>query len=183
MEKVGVGAYGSVFRAKCIETNAIVALKETTRAEDVRLGGFPLSLLREISILRRVNHENIVQIIEVVSTHEGNPLLVMEFCQASLLELLHSPVHDLSFSEVKYIIRQVLDATSHLHHHGILHRDLATKNVLFNLSGEIKVCDFGISRMAFGYDDEFGFVSAEDLEFSWVPVRVLALPCDRVASG
>eukprot|EP00420_Gonyaulax_spinifera_P020542 CAMPEP_0197908352 /NCGR_PEP_ID=MMETSP1439-20131203/66687_1 /TAXON_ID=66791 /ORGANISM="Gonyaulax spinifera, Strain CCMP409" /LENGTH=69 /DNA_ID=CAMNT_0043529841 /DNA_START=30 /DNA_END=235 /DNA_ORIENTATION=- len=69
----------------------------------------------------------------------------MEFCQSSLLELIHSQKHDLSFSEIKYIIRQVLDATGHLHAHGILHRDLATKNVLFNLSGEIKVCDFGIS--------------------------------------
>ena len=36
-----------------------------------------------------------------------------------------------------------------MHGLGILHRDLATKNVLFNISGEIKVCDFGISRMGF----------------------------------
>eukprot|EP00811_Abedinium_folium_P020055 NODE_2901_length_2124_cov_14.278418.p1 GENE.NODE_2901_length_2124_cov_14.278418~~NODE_2901_length_2124_cov_14.278418.p1 ORF type:complete len:621 (+),score=212.95 NODE_2901_length_2124_cov_14.278418:238-1863(+) len=173
MDRVGVGAYGSVYKAERVETDEVVAIKVTSRVEDPVLGGFPLSLLREIGILRRVSHESIVQMYEVAATPEGNPLIVMEFCQASLLELLHSPRHDLSFSEVKYIIRQVLDATACLHRHGVLHRDLATKNVLFNLSGEVKVCDFGISRMAFGNDEELGYVSATELED---PNMVVSLP-------
>mmetsp|Transcript_38928 Transcript_38928/g.121614 ORF Transcript_38928/g.121614 Transcript_38928/m.121614 type:complete len:548 (-) Transcript_38928:220-1863(-) len=173
IEKVGVGAYGNVFMAENTETNQIVAIKATLRKEDPLLGGFPLSLLREIGILRRVRHESIVQIYEVAQTQSGDPLVVMEFCQASLLELIHSQKHDLSFSEIKYIVRQVLDAVGHLHSHGILHRDLATKNVLFNLSGEIKVCDFGISRMAFGEDEELGFVSARNLEN---PNQIVSLP-------
>mmetsp|Transcript_29073 Transcript_29073/g.67406 ORF Transcript_29073/g.67406 Transcript_29073/m.67406 type:complete len:520 (-) Transcript_29073:33-1592(-) len=173
IEKVGVGAYGSVFRAENMETKEIVAIKAASRKEDPVWGGFPLSLLREITILRSVRHENIVQLHEIAHTSQGDPLIVMEFCQASLLELIHSPKHDLSFSEIKYIIRQVLDATGHLHQRGILHRDLATKNVLFNTSGEIKVCDFGISRVAFGQDDDFGFVSAQGLE---PPMMIVSLP-------
>jgi len=173
IEKVGVGAYGNVYMAENSETKEIVAIKVASRKEDPLLGGFPLSLLREIAILRRVRHENIVQIHEVVQTSSGEPLIVMEFCQASLLELMHSKKHELSFSEIKYISRQLLDATGHLHTHGILHRDLASKNVLFNLSGEIKVCDFGISRMAFGQDDEFGYVSAGNLEN---PNQIVSLP-------
>lgn len=173
IEKVGVGAYGNVYMAENTETKEIVAIKVASRKEDPVLGGFPLSLLREIAILRRVRHENIVQIHEVVQTSSGEPLIVMEFCQASLLELIHSKKHELSFSEIKYISRQLLDATGHLHTHGILHRDLATKNVLFNLSGEIKVCDFGISRMAFGQDEEFGYLSARDLEN---PNMIVSLP-------
>jgi len=173
IEKVGVGAYGSVFKAENTETKEIVAIKAASRKEDPVWGGFPLSLLREISILRSVRHENIVQMHEIAHTTGGDPLIVMEFCQASLLELIHSPKHDLSFSEIKYIIRQVLDATGHLHQRGILHRDLATKNVLFNTSGEIKVCDFGISRVAFGQDDNFGFVSAKGLE---PPMMIVSLP-------
>lgn len=173
IEKCGVGAYGSVWKAENLETKEIVAIKATFRKEDPMLGGFPLSLLREITILRRVKHENIVKIYEIAQTPSGDPLIVMEFCQASLLELLHSQKHDLSFSEIKYVIRQVLDATSHLHECGILHRDLATKNILFNLSGEIKVCDFGISRVAFAQDDELGFLSASDLEN---PNQIVSLP-------
>lgn len=173
IEKVGVGAYGNVFKAENCETKEIVAIKVTFRQEDPLVGGFPVSLLREIGILKRVRHENIVQIHEVAHTPQGDPLVVMEFCQASLLELIHSQKHDLSFSEIKYIIRQVLDATNHLHERGILHRDLATKNVLFNLSGEIKVCDFGISRMAFAQDNEFGFISSESLEN---PNQIVSLP-------
>ncbi|CAE7884151.1 cdk11, partial [Symbiodinium microadriaticum] len=106
IEKVGVGAYGSVFKAENTETKEIVAIKAASRKEDPVWGGFPLSLLREISILRSVRHENIVQMHEIAHTTGGDPLIVMEFCQASLLELIHSPKHDLSFSEIKYIIRQ-----------------------------------------------------------------------------
>lgn len=173
IKKVGKGAYGSVFMSENTETKEIVAVKVTTRQEDPILGGFPLSLLREICILKKLKHENIVQILEVAQTPSGDPLIVMEYCQSSLLELLNSRGHDLSFSEVKYIIRQVLDATDHMHQRGILHRDLATKNVLFNVSGEIKVCDFGISRMGFGQDDEFGFIPARDLEN---PNMIVSLP-------
>jgi len=173
IKKVGVGAYGSVFMAERTADKEVVAIKVTARKEDPILGGFPLSLLREISILRRCRHDSIVQIHEVSQTPQGDPLIVMEFCQASLLELLHSRTHDLSFSEVKYVIRQILDATSHLHELGIMHRDLATKNVLFNLSGDIKVCDFGISRRAFGWDTEFGCVRAANMEN---PNMIVSLP-------
>lgn len=177
LDKVGVGAYGSVFMAENSETKEIVAIKQACRKEDPMLGGFPVSLLREISILMSLQtphqHENIVKLFEVAHTPQGDPLMVMEFCQASLLELIHSTKHDLSFSEVKYIIRQILDATRHIHDRGILHRDLATKNVLFNLSGEIKVCDFGISRVAFGQDERLGFLPAKDLED---PNMIVSLP-------
>eukprot|EP00435_Cladocopium_sp_Y103_P028905 s2399_g7.t1 len=170
---VSEDSFLSVFMAENSETKEIVAIKAASKKEDPIFGGFPVSLLREINILRSVRHENIVQLHEIAQTPQGDPLIVMEFCQASLLELIHSPKHDLSFSEIKYIIRQVLDATGCLHQRGILHRDLATKNVLFNLSGEIKVCDFGISRMAFGQDDDLGFISAKGLE---PPNMIVSLP-------
>lgn len=173
IKQVGKGAYGSVFMAENEETKEIVAIKTAFRKQDPILGGFPLSLLREISILRSVKHDNIVQIHEIAQTVSGDPLIVMEFCQASLLELISSNKHDLSFSEIKYIIRQILDAMDHLHQKGILHRDLATKNVLFNLSGDIKVCDFGISRVAFGQDESLGYVCARDLEN---PNQIVSLP-------
>mmetsp|Transcript_64302 Transcript_64302/g.153344 ORF Transcript_64302/g.153344 Transcript_64302/m.153344 type:complete len:556 (+) Transcript_64302:69-1736(+) len=171
--RVGEGAYGSVYKAEFVETKEIVAVKATTRSEDPVLGGFPLSLLREISILRRLQHENIVSIHEIAVDKSGNPLIVMEFCESSLLELLNSRSHDLSLSELKYVIRQVLDATRYMHERGILHRDLATKNILFNTSGEIKVCDFGISRIGFAQDEEFGFIAAKDLED---PNMIVSLP-------
>lgn len=173
IKKVGKGAYGNVFMSENTETKEIVAVKVTSRMEDPILGGFPLSLLREICILKRLKHDNIVKIFEIAATPSGDPLIVMEYCQSSLLELLNSRQHGLSFSEVKYVIRQVLDATNYMHERGILHRDLATKNVLFNLSGEIKVCDFGISRVAFGQDEEHGFVSAADMEN---PNMIVSLP-------
>jgi serine/threonine protein kinase len=173
IKRVGVGAYGSVFKARNEDTDEIVAIKLASRKEDPVYQGFPLSVLREIGILRRMDHENIVKLYEIAMTTNGDPLIVMEFCQASLLELLNSPKHGLSFSEVKYVSRQLLDATKHMHERGVLHRDLATKNILFNLSGEIKVCDFGISRMGFGMDEEYGLLCAKNLED---PNMIVSLP-------
>lgn len=54
-----------------------------SKKEDPIFGGFPLSLLREINILRSVRHENIVQLHEVAHTTQGDPLLVMEFCPSA----------------------------------------------------------------------------------------------------
>ncbi|CAK0834514.1 unnamed protein product [Prorocentrum cordatum] len=182
------------------ETSKLPTLREILSdfaASVAQLGWVAASLwlcegfTRGLSATAEVRHENIVQIYEIAATPSGDPLIVMEYC-AGGAGGTHSPAepsgtcpcppsvppppgveHGLSFSEIKYVSRQLLDATGHLHKHGIIHRDLATKNVLFNLSGEIKVCDFGISRMAFGQDEEFGHISAKDLEN---PNMIVSLP-------
>eukprot|EP00746_Dinoflagellata_sp_MGD_P009516 gnl/MRDRNA2_/MRDRNA2_119379_c0_seq1.p1 gnl/MRDRNA2_/MRDRNA2_119379_c0~~gnl/MRDRNA2_/MRDRNA2_119379_c0_seq1.p1 ORF type:complete len:572 (-),score=129.77 gnl/MRDRNA2_/MRDRNA2_119379_c0_seq1:10-1725(-) len=173
IKKVGVGAYGNVFMAEDTTTKAIVAVKVLSRKDDPVLEGFPLTLLREIGIMRMMTHPNIVQLNEVVWAPNGDPLVIMEYCQSSVLELMQSKKHGLSFAEVKYVIRQIIDAVAHMHKKGILHRDLATKNILFNTSGEIKVCDFGISRKAFGLDEQLGFLPARNLE---PPNQIVSLP-------
>eukprot|EP00397_Hematodinium_sp_SG-2012_P042180 GEMP01046599.1.p1 GENE.GEMP01046599.1~~GEMP01046599.1.p1 ORF type:complete len:269 (+),score=37.28 GEMP01046599.1:37-843(+) len=164
LKMVGKGQYGHVYKAENVMTREIVACKVASKLEDPVLQGFPISLIREISIMRQLKHESICRMIEVVASKNGSPIIVMEYCQASLLELLQSEQHALMMGEVKFITRQILDGVNYMHSLGILHRDLATKNILFNQSGEIKVCDFGISRIGFAADDETGFVPAVDLE-------------------
>mmetsp|Transcript_17771 Transcript_17771/g.39143 ORF Transcript_17771/g.39143 Transcript_17771/m.39143 type:complete len:479 (-) Transcript_17771:49-1485(-) len=148
--RVGTGAYGAVFKARHRDSREVFACKVCDKTTDPILGGFPLSVLREIEILKRCCHPNIVKLVEVVATNKGDPIIVMELCQSSLQELLQDDDCHLSFSEVKYLVQQIIDATAHIHQRGVLHRDLATKNILFNTEGTIKVCDFGISRVAFG---------------------------------
>jgi len=164
LKMVGKGQYGQVYKAENVMTKEIVACKVASKHEDPVLRGFPLSLIREISIMRQLNHDAVVRMIEVVASKDGAPIIVMEYCQASLLELLQSESHALMMGEIKYIGRQILDAVAYMHRLGILHRDLAAKNILFNQSGEIKVCDFGISRHGFSFDKEAGFIPASDLE-------------------
>ena len=52
--------------------------------------------MREIQIMRRLaDHKNIVNMIEVISSQKGEPIIIMEFCNCSLLELLMSDQHQL----------------------------------------------------------------------------------------
>jgi len=164
---VGNGQYGRVYKAENTVTKEIVACKVAKCVDCPILNGFPLSIVRELGIMRKLQDcKSVVRLIEVVASKRGEPIIVMEYCQASLQELLQSKHHSsISMGEIKYIIRQMLDGLTHMHSFGILHRDLATKNILFNLSGEIKVCDFGISRFGFGQDFENeDLVLASDLE-------------------
>lgn len=162
MDKIGVGSYGCVFEAKNQLTGELVAIKaqDCSSQEDV-----PVSILREIRILRLLDHPNIVKCLEVIPTLDDNILLVLELSSFSLADMLRTQrMFVLSLSEVKHLTIQLLDATQYMHQKGVLHRDLAPKNILMNNSGHVKVCDFGISRLAFADDEEYGFVSAEFLE-------------------
>eukprot|EP00397_Hematodinium_sp_SG-2012_P004271 GEMP01004282.1.p1 GENE.GEMP01004282.1~~GEMP01004282.1.p1 ORF type:complete len:632 (+),score=115.79 GEMP01004282.1:20-1915(+) len=99
---VGKGKYGHVYKAQNIYTKEIVACKVATVAECPILKGFPLHLVREIGILRRLQDcKSIVRLIEVVASRRGDSIVVMEYCQASLEELLRSEHHSsLSMGEV-----------------------------------------------------------------------------------
>lgn len=93
----------------------------------------------------------------------------MEYCHANFGELITAEKYPLVMNEIKYLLQQVLEACAYMHSFGLLHRDLASKNILFNISGEIKVCDFGISRQGFGdcqasLDGETKIVRASNLE-------------------
>ena len=66
IDKLGSGAYGTVYKAKCLKTQKIVAIKRIKISLDTE--GIPSSALREISILRNLRHENIEKILDVIAT-------------------------------------------------------------------------------------------------------------------
>lgn len=75
-------AYGVVFRAKEHQSSKIVALKQVRIPPEDRQNGVPITALREISILRLLKHENIVNVLDVAV---GGPMdevyMVMEYCE------------------------------------------------------------------------------------------------------
>ncbi|CAD7951907.1 unnamed protein product [Amoebophrya sp. A25] len=98
---------------------------------------------------RKAATKSCVQMVETCCSPQGEPVIVMEYCHAALNQLLQSEQHYLSMANIKFLVKQILEGVGYMHSLGILHRDLATKNILFNISGEIKVCDFGLSRVAY----------------------------------
>ncbi|XP_022199786.1 cyclin-dependent kinase 10-like [Nilaparvata lugens] len=145
LNRIGEGTYGIVYRAKDTTTDKIVALKKVRMVHEV--DGMPLSGLREISVLLRCNHENIVQLKEVVVGKSLESIfLAMEYCEQDLASLLDNMQNPFSESQVKCIMLQVLKGLKYLHQNFIVHRDLKVSNLLMTDKGCVKIADFGLAR-------------------------------------
>nr|XP_048293477.1 cyclin-dependent kinase 10 isoform X1 [Myodes glareolus] len=105
LNRIGEGTYGIVYRARDTQTDEIVALKKVRM--DKEKDGIPISSLREITLLLRLRHPNIVELKEVVvGNHLESIFLVMGYCEqdlASLLENMPTP-----FSEAQDIATAIL---------------------------------------------------------------------------
>jgi len=112
--------------------------------------GLPISSLREITLLRKLSHKNIVRVVEVVTGSRLDDIfMVMEYCEqdmAYLLDSLHASGKSFRPPEIKCLIHQLLCGVEYLHHHHIIHRDLKMSNLLLTSRGELKIADFGLAR-------------------------------------
>lgn len=147
LNRVGEGSYGIVYRARDTRSGEIVALKRVRM--DQEKDGLPVSGLREIMILKRCQHENIVRLREVVVGKSLDSIfLVMDFCEQDLASVLDNMSQPFTESEVKCITLQVLRALKYMHSRFIIHRDLKVSNLLMTDKGSIKVADFGLARLS-----------------------------------
>ncbi len=99
---------------------------------------------QEIDILRKLYHENIVQLLDSFETN-SEFCLVTELAQGQLFEILEED-KKLPESEIKRIGQQLVAALFYLHTNNIIHRDIKPQNVLIAAGGIIKLCDFGFAR-------------------------------------
>ncbi|KAK1293694.1 putative serine/threonine-protein kinase [Acorus calamus] len=146
LEKIGQGTYSTVFQARDLDTGKIVALKK------VRFDNFePESIrfmAREIQILRRLDHPNIVKLQGLITSRLSCSIyLVFEYMEHDLSGLSSCP--DIKFSEaqVKCYMHQLLSGLEHCHSRGIMHRDIKGANLLVNNEGILKMADFGLANI------------------------------------
>ncbi|KAI9207804.1 Pkinase-domain-containing protein [Polychytrium aggregatum] len=165
LQSIGEGTYAKVFKAKKRNSDEILALKRFSIEYNGK-DGFPITSLREISILkqfagRNLVHPNIVELKGVV-LETGicyNLCLVFEYMEYDLTcvtsQAMSSTPHDQYYGlgHLKCILQQILEGLRHLHSHGIVHRDLKTANLLLNRRGQVKLTDFGLARQLFPQDD------------------------------
>ena len=149
IEKLGSGAYGTVYKALMKKNQKIVAVKRIKINLDTE--GIPSSALREISILRNLHHENIEKILDIITT-DTKLYMVLEFIEfdlQSFFEKLSQEPKITNYSHeelIKIILKQILKGVEYLHSKKIIHRDLKPQNVLINKDLTIKLADFGLSR-------------------------------------
>ncbi|KAG4933049.1 Cyclin-dependent kinase G-2 [Glycine soja] len=144
IKKINEGTYGVVYKARDKKTGELVALKKVKT--NIERDGYPMSSLREINILLSFNHASIVNVKEVVVDDFDGTFMVMEHMEYDLKGLMEVKKQPFSMSEIKSLMRQLLEGVKYLHDNWVIHRDLKSSNILLNHDGELKICDFGLSR-------------------------------------
>lgn len=150
--KVGEGTYGSVFMGADKVTGEIVALKRINTEQEEN--GFPITAIREVKILKALKNENIVKLIEIVTSKEQNGkneiprnvYMVFEYHSYDLTGILQSSEIRLSQDLIKSWSFQLLEGTHFMHVNKIIHRDLKASNILVSKSGVLKIADWGLAR-------------------------------------
>ncbi|XP_053374468.1 cyclin-dependent kinase 13-like [Mercenaria mercenaria] len=158
MEIIGEGTYGQVYKAKDSLTGELVALKKV-RLENEK-EGFPITAVREIKILRQLNHSSIVNLKEIVTDKQdavdfrkdrGAFYLVFEYMDHDLMGILESGLVNFSEIHIASFMKQLLQGLEYCHTKNFLHRDIKCSNILLNNKGQIKLGDWGLARL---YDAE-----------------------------
>jgi len=145
LNRIGEGTYGVVYRARDKRTGEIVALKKIRMEKEK--DGMPVSGLREIMLLQRCKHENVVNLIQVVVGRSlSSMFLVMEYCEQDLAALLDNMSSPFLEPQTKCIFIQILKGLAYLHDMDMVHRDLKVSNLLLTNKGCIKIADFGLAR-------------------------------------
>lgn len=143
LEKLGTGTYGKVYRSRNKETNEECAVKKMLLKKDV--DGIHYTILRELAILRKVSHVNIVRLIDVSMTMNSFSI-VMEYLPRNLEKFIYDPRVIMDPKIICSYSFQLLAGVYYLHSHQIIHRDIKARNILINSKGHLKICDFGLSR-------------------------------------
>ncbi|KAK6130445.1 hypothetical protein DH2020_035855 [Rehmannia glutinosa] len=122
---IGQGTYSNVYKARDTITGKIVALKkvrfDNLEPESVRF------MAREILILRRLDHPNVVKL------------------KHDLAGLSSSPGIKFTEPQVKCYVHQLLSGLEHCHNRNVLHRDIKGSNLLIDDGGVLKIADFGLA--------------------------------------
>lgn len=148
LEQIGRGSTGVVYRAVHQHTGEIAAAKliaPSLISNDVIIN----SMIREASVLCRLDHKRIVKFIDT-GVAGGHVFLIMEYVAAiDLPAVLRSLTTAARIRVACGLIRQVLDGLSHAHDLGVIHRDIKPRNILVSQHDgglRAKLADFGLAK-------------------------------------
>lgn len=160
IKKIGQGTFGVVQKAKNKRTKELVALKQLINHSAKE--GFPITAMREITILKSLSHKNVLKITGMIyeevkaSTPEdavrqrGCFYTISPYMSLDLVGLLENPQIKLTEAMVKCIMQQLLRGVDYIHQQHYLHRDIKAANILIDPHGVVKIADFGLARIYHG---------------------------------
>ena len=123
--KIGEGSYGAVYLAHNLFTKQKVAIKRIVKSEENKID--ELELKNEINILKKLDHPNILKIIEFYSS-EHSYYIITDYCANG--ELYDQIKYKYNENQLAVLFYQILSGLAYLHTNNIVHRDLKLENIL-----------------------------------------------------
>jgi len=154
IKRVGRGGMGTVYRARQISVDRIVAVK-ILKPSLARSASFIRRFKAEAKAAAQLNHPNIVQAIDA-GEEGGYYYFAMEFVDGETLHRRMVREGVIDEMEALKIAHKVTLALSHAFTHGIVHRDIKPGNIMISRSGETKLCDLGLARVLAEEDPQVG---------------------------
>ncbi len=146
LQKLGTGAFGSVWKARDTQLDRVVAIKipRHGRLDPAEVQTF----LREARAAAQLRHPNIVSVLEV-GREEDLVYIVCDYVAGvSLTEWLAG--RQISAREAARLCGRIASALAHAHEQGVIHRDIKPGNILLDAQGEPHLTDFGLARREAG---------------------------------
>ncbi|CEG48734.1 cmgc mapk protein kinase [Plasmopara halstedii] len=145
---LGKGSYGQVAEAFDKERQQKVAIKKIINVFDQEIDC--KRLYREIYILRRLSHSQVINLIDVIPPENYDTFtdlyLVFDFVDTDLHKLIMSPQY-LTIRHIQVFLYQLLCGLKYIHSANVIHRDMKPANILLNEDCTLMICDFGLSRV------------------------------------
>lgn len=146
-EQIGAGGMANVYRAIDLRTQQTVAVK-ILKEEFINDQELVRRFKNESKAISILNHDNIVKVYDV-SVSDKLQYIVMEHIDGiTLKQYLNERGGKITWRETIHFIGQILGALRHAHENGVVHRDVKPQNIMMLPSGQLKMMDFGIARIA-----------------------------------
>jgi len=148
-DKIGEGGMAQVYRGTQLSLKRPVAIKvlEQTLLEDLEVR---TRFEQESFIIAKLNHPNIIHVIDRGISDDGQPYFIMEYIEGVTLRQLIKDA-SLEFNKKIDILLQIYKSLAYAHKVGVIHRDIKPANILLDAENNVKVLDFGI---AYFYEDD-----------------------------
>ncbi|KAE9552321.1 hypothetical protein FO519_004446 [Halicephalobus sp. NKZ332] len=140
IQRVGVGSFGEVYKARHIRTGDLAAIKLVK----LEAGENFAVIQQEILLLRECVHSNIISYYGSYIKRD-RLWIVMEYCSGGSLQDIYKLAGPLLELQIAYVCRETLKGLNYLHKRGKIHRDIKGANILLTHDGQIKLADFGVA--------------------------------------
>lgn len=145
IEELGRGGMGKVYKAYDREIDEHIALKlihPNIAMEENATQRFR----NELKFARKISHKNVCRMFDL-SKEDDIYFITMEYVRGEDLKSSLKRMGPLSFGKAIYLVKQICEGLAEAHRLGVVHRDLKPQNIMIDTDGNVRLMDFGISRL------------------------------------